>query len=116
MHGVRGTNPLKAKKKSRTTIKLSDVVKSPTTKVDEKPAFIKKCMGNFNSAITLANASNKSAKDATKILRKAGTLWTDGRCILTAVPLTTLSLPKNSFKTSEKVTQPSLAAVMPAPL
>ena len=65
VQGVRGTNPMKVKKKSKTKIKPSDVAKAPTTKVDEKPVFIKKCMKNLNSAITLANASNSSAKDAT---------------------------------------------------
>ena len=42
------------------------MAKAPTTKVSEKPAFIKKCMKNLNSTITLANASDRSAKDVTK--------------------------------------------------
>ena len=66
---MRGTNPLKVKKKSKTRIKPSGVAKA-----DEKPAFIKKCMKNLNSAITLANAINRSAKDVTKKSEETGTL------------------------------------------
>ena len=55
VQGVCGTNPLKVKMKSKTTIKSSDVVKRPTTKVVEKPAFIKNCMANLNSAIALSS-------------------------------------------------------------
>jgi hypothetical protein len=35
VHGVRGTNSLKTRKKSETTSKPNDVIKPPTTKMDE---------------------------------------------------------------------------------
>ena len=66
VQGVRGTNPLKVKKKVITTHTKDDVAKPPTTIVDEKPAFIKKCMKNLNVAVSLANASGRSAKTAIK--------------------------------------------------
>ena len=52
--------------KSKTTIRSNDMAKTPTTKVVEKPVFVKNCMKNLNSTIALANASNMSAKDATR--------------------------------------------------
>ena len=48
-------------------------------------------------------------------LKKAGTLWTGGSCSLTAVSLTIISLPKNSFEITRMVTRLSPAVVMPAP-
>ena len=57
-----GTNPLKAKRRTKTTIKSDDVAKPVTTKVTEKPAFMKRCMANLNSAVALANASGRSVK------------------------------------------------------
>ena len=62
MQGVRGTNPLKVKKKIKTTIKSGDVVKAPTIEVAKKPAFVKRCMKNLNSAVALANASRQECE------------------------------------------------------
>ena len=62
VQGVRGTNPLKVKSRIKTAIKSDDVAKPVTTKVTEKPAFVKRCMANLNSAVVLANASDRSAK------------------------------------------------------
>merc|ERR1712086_954464 len=64
VQGVRGTNPLKVKSITKTAIKSDDVVTPVTTKVTEKPAFVKRCMANLNSAVALANASGRSAKVA----------------------------------------------------
>ena len=75
VQGVRGTNPLKVKKKIKTTIKSGDVVKAPTIEVAKKPAFVKRCMKNLNSAAALANAGGRSTKDTTS---KSG----EGRYIL----------------------------------
>ena len=61
-----GTNPLKVKKKIKTTLKLSVATHSSTIKVDEKPDFGKSCMKNLNSAVALANASSRNAKAAPK--------------------------------------------------
>ena len=57
-----GTNPLKAKRRTKTTIKSDDVAKPSTTKVTEKPSFVKRCMVNLNSAVALANASGRSTE------------------------------------------------------
>ena len=62
VQGVRGTNPLKAKGRTKTPIKSDDVAKPVTTKATEKPAFVKRCMANLNSVVALANASGRSAK------------------------------------------------------
>ena len=59
---MRGTNPFKAKTRLKTTIKSDDVATPVTIKVNEKPAFVKRCMANLNSAVALANASGRSAK------------------------------------------------------
>jgi hypothetical protein len=66
VQGVRGTNPLKVKRKTKTASMKSDVATPPATIVDEKPAFIKKCMKNLNVAVSLANASGRSAKATTE--------------------------------------------------
>ena len=59
---MRGANPLKAKGRTKTAIKSDDVTKPVTTKVTEKPAFVRRCMTNLNSAVALANASDRSVK------------------------------------------------------
>ena len=63
---VCGTTPLKIKKKIKTTPKSSDANDLPTVKVDKKPAFVKSCMRNLNSAVALAIVSGRSAKTAVK--------------------------------------------------
>ena len=64
--GVYGTDPLKAKKKIKTSPKLSDSTHISTIKVNEKPSLIKKCMKNMNSVVVIANASSRSAKTVIK--------------------------------------------------
>ena len=64
VQGVRGTNPFKVKTRLKTTIKSDDVATPVTIKVNKKPAFVKRCMANLNSAVALANASGRSAKVA----------------------------------------------------
>ena len=66
VQGVHGTNPFKIKKKVRTTSRPSDTKHLTVVKVDEKPAFVKKCMKNLNSAVTLKHASSKSAQTKNK--------------------------------------------------
>ena len=66
VQGVHGTNSLKIKKKIKTTPKSHDAAHVSTIKVGEKPAFVKNCMRNLNSAVALANASTRSAKAAIK--------------------------------------------------
>ena len=66
VQGVRGTNPLKAKMKVKTNLKTCDVANAPSIKAEEKPAFMKNCMKNFNSAVALASANNKSVKTTPK--------------------------------------------------
>ena len=66
VQGARGTNPLKAKKKIKTTSKPSDAHHLPMVKVDEKPAFVTNCMKIMNLAVVLANVSSRGAKTAVK--------------------------------------------------
>ena len=60
--GVRGTNPLKTKRKVKTSFKECDMSDVQSVKAEETPAFVKNCMKNFNSAVALASATSKSAK------------------------------------------------------
>ena len=48
VQGVRGTNPLKVKKKIKTTLKSSDAAHASTIKMDEKPALVKTCTKDLN--------------------------------------------------------------------
>ena len=61
-----GTNPLKARKKSKTTSTQNGMTTPPTSKMDEKPTFIKKCMKNLNTTVFLATARNSNAKGITQ--------------------------------------------------
>ena len=56
--GVRGTNPLKTKRKAKTSLKECDVSDAQGVKAEEKPTFVKNCMKNLNSAVALASATN----------------------------------------------------------
>ena len=47
VQGVRGTTILRVRKKVKTTPKLDDIAKLPTSKMEEKPAFVKKYMGGL---------------------------------------------------------------------
>ena len=59
---MRGTNPLKIKRKAKTNLKECDVSDAKGGKAEEKPAFLKNCMKNLNSAVALTSATSKSAK------------------------------------------------------
>ena len=63
---VRGTNPLKVKKKIKNNSKSSDANHLCTIKMDGKPASIKSCMKNMTYLVALANAISRSAKTAFK--------------------------------------------------
>ena len=63
---MRVTNPLKVKKKIKTTSKSSNAYYLNTVKVNKKPAFAKSCMQNINAAVALASANSRSANTAIK--------------------------------------------------
>ena len=64
--GVRGSNPLKVRKNTKTSRKERDVAFAQSVKAEEKPAFVRNCMKNLNSAVALASATSKSAKTNTE--------------------------------------------------
>ena len=66
VQGVRGTNPVKIKKKIKTTSKSDDTAHASMIKVDKKPAFFKNCMKRLNYVVALASASSRSAKTVIK--------------------------------------------------
>ena len=51
VQGVHGINPLKVKKKIKTTSKSSDATHLSTVKVNKKPDFVKNCVKNINLAV-----------------------------------------------------------------
>ena len=55
-------NPLKTKRKVKTTLKMCSVADAPSIKAEETPTFVKNCTKNLNPAVALASANNKSAK------------------------------------------------------
>ena len=59
---MRGTNPLNTKRKAKTSFEECDVSDTQDVKAEEKPAFVKNCMRNLNSAVALASATIRSAK------------------------------------------------------
>ena len=60
--GVRGSNPLKVRRNTKTSTKERDVSYAQSVKAEEKPAFVRNCMKNLNSAVALASATSKNAK------------------------------------------------------